>query len=410
MRRSIRWTMVFCALAGGAILLALIIAVVVGTRPYERPVIAQEPGGQDASFDGLSQLVAAARLRGTTLHVLWVHGMCTHDLGWAADRATRIATALGGAATRTDILEEADGLTRVLYNIHTSGGDFDATFVLWSPLTQRFKRELAFDAPGGDRATAFPYERATLNGALKTDLVNDCLSDAVVYAGQHGDPIRAAMKMAVCRELGGTPVAGQPCDLTAAGPDRPAAVVTESLGSKVLFDAARAVFHEVGPDPGARTAMTKRFASIQLIFLMANQIPLLDIASPMPLPPEMEGPAEDAPHASSLGGMIGMVHMGRMAMAPERAAAMAPPTVVAFTDPNDLLSYRLLPPVLDVAHARLINVIASNAETWLGFLERPDTAHCGYTLNRTVIGLITQGHKVGEPLPEAPVVESDQCL
>src|SRR5271166_233740 len=150
--------------------------------------------------------------------------------------------------------------------------------------------------------------------------------------------------------------------------------------------------------------------SIQLIFLMANQIPLLDIASPMPLPPEMEGPAEDAPHASSLGEMIGMMHMGRMAMAPERAAAMAAPTVVAFTDPNDLLSYRLLPPVVDLARARLINVIASNAETWLGFLERPDTAHCGYTLNRTVIGLITQGHKVGEPLPEAPVVEANQCL
>jgi hypothetical protein len=236
-----------------------------------------------------------------------------------------------------------------------------------------------------------------MNGSLKTELVNDCLSDAVVYSGQHGDVIRAAMKLAVCHELGGAPATGQPCDLTNAGPERPIVVITESLGSKVLFDAAKAVYHDVGPDPAARAAMNHRFASIQTIYLMANQIPLLDIASPMP-------------PASSLDEMVGMMHTGRMAMASERAAAMAAPTVVAFTDPNDLLSYRLLPPVVDLASARLINVIVSNAATWLRSLERPDIAHCGYTLNRTVMGLIAQGHKVGEPLPEAPIIASNQCF
>jgi hypothetical protein len=50
------------------------------------------------------------------------------------------------------------------------------------------------------------------------------------------------------------------------------------------------------------------------------------------------------------------------------------------------------------------------SETWLRFLERPDIAHCGYTLNRTVIGLIAQGHRVDEKLPEAPVVASSQCF
>ena len=153
----------------------------------------------------------------------------------------------------------------------------------------------------------------------------------------------------------------------------------------------------LAPDPGAHAAMNERFASIQTIYLMANQIPLLDIASPMP-------------PASSLDEMVDMMHTGRMAMAKDRGVAMAMPTVVAFTDPNDLLSYRLLPPEVDLARARLINVIASNATTWFGFLERPDIAHCGYTLNRTVIGLIARGHKVGEPLPEAPVIGSSQCF
>ena len=414
MRLGNRRIVVLCALAAAA-LLAAMVAVVIGTRPYQRPVIALEPGGQDASFDGISQLIADARKRGTMLHVLWTHGMCTHGLNWSTDRATRIATALGGTATQTGGTEEPGGLTRIRYRIATDGGDFDATFILWSQMTQAFKRALDFDSPGSDRTTSFPYERATLNGALKTKLVNDCLSDSVIYSGRNGDPIRAAMKMAVCHELGGTSVAGQPCDLTGVESDRPLAVVTESLGSKVLFDAARAVYEDPGPNPGARTAMNQRFASVQMIFLMANQIPLLDIASPMPPPPGVDAVEENAQPPSSLSEMIAMVHMGRMAMAPgtgteKGTAAMPAPTVVAFTDPNDLLSYRLLPPVTDLAHARLINIIGSNAATWLGFLERPDIAHCGYFLNRTVISLIARGHKVGETVPEAPIVESKQCL
>ena len=408
MRQGIGRRIFLAALAVGVVLVATL-AILVGSRPYETPVIAQEPGGQDASFDGISQLVAAAHQRGTILHVMWTHGMCTHELNWAADRATRLAAALDGTATQTRAIEETAGMTRVLYQINTPGGVFDATFVVWSPMTRLFKRELDFDAPGSDRATSFPYRRATMNGALKTNLINDCLSDAVVYAGQHGDPIRAAMKLAVCRELGGTPIAGQPCDFTGAELDRPIAVITESLGSKILFDAARAIYEEVGQAAGARAAMTQRFASVQMIYLMANQIPLLDIASPLPTQLEADAQEGGAPHSSSLGHMIGVMHGARTAMPPERLAAMATPTVVAFTDPNDLLSYRLIPSVLDVARARLINVIGSNETTWFGFLERPDTAHCGYTWNRTVIGLIARGHEVGQPLPEVPVVSPHPC-
>jgi hypothetical protein len=408
MRRGVRRGFILGVLAVG-VFLVVALAFFIRTRPYERPVIAQEPGGQDASFDGISQLIADAHKRGTMLHVLWTHGMCTHELNWAVNRATQIAAALDGTATQTDAIEETAGMTRVLYQVKTPGGDFDATFVVWSPMTRPFKRELDFDAPGSDPATSFPYQRATLNGALKTKLINDCLSDAVVYGGQHGDPIRAAMKLAVCRELGGTPVPGQPCDFTAAELDRPIAVITESLGSKILFDAARAIYEEAGRIGGARNAMAQRFASVQMIYLMANQIPLLDIASPLPPQLEADAQMDEVPHDSSLGHMVGMMHRARTAMQPDNTTAMAVPTVVAFTDPNDLLSYRLIPSVLDVARARLINVIGSNETTWLGFLERPDTAHCGYTWNATVIGLIAHGHQVGQPLPEAPITGPRRC-
>ena len=144
-----RWVFL---LAGGALLAVAMLATVIGTRPYGHPVIAQVPGGQTVSFDGISQLIADARQRGTTLQVLWIHGMCTHGLSWAAERATLIAAALDGTATRTGTVEETAGLMRVLYQIHTPSGDFDATFVVWSAMTQRFKRKLDFDSPDGDRA------------------------------------------------------------------------------------------------------------------------------------------------------------------------------------------------------------------------------------------------------------------
>ena len=116
MRRSLRRPIVLCALAGGALLIAMV-TILIGTWPYERPVIALEPGGEDASFDGISQLITDASQHGTALHLVWVHGMCTHEMNWASDRATRIATALDGAATQTGAVEESGGLTRILYQI-----------------------------------------------------------------------------------------------------------------------------------------------------------------------------------------------------------------------------------------------------------------------------------------------------
>ena len=65
--------------------------------------------------------------------------------------------ALDGAATQTGVVEEMGGLTRILYQIHTRGGDSDATSVLRSPMTRPFKSTLGFDKPGSDRATSVPY-------------------------------------------------------------------------------------------------------------------------------------------------------------------------------------------------------------------------------------------------------------
>ena len=68
-------------------------------------------------------------------------------------------------------------------------------------------------------------------------------------------------------------------------------------------------------------------------------------------------------------------------------------TVVAFSDPNDLLTYRIVPEHLaeDFREFRVINVLVSNDTTYFGYLERPDTAHCGYPWNPHVFGMLARG-------------------
>ena len=82
--------------------------------------------------------------------------------------------------------------------------------------------------------------------------------------------------------------------------------------------------------------------------------------------------------------------------------------VVAFTDPNDLLSYRLDPALLNMEHVKVANVIVSNAPTLFGFVSRPDHAHCGYKWNPHVIGTIANGYD-GTAVPRTAITLEKAC-
>ena len=83
-----------------------------------------------------------------------------------------------------------------------------------------------------------------------------------------------------------------------------------------------------------------------------------------------------------------------------------PLTIVAFVDPNDLLSFRLLP---KSDRARIVNFVVSNADTYLGYAERPDEAHCNYIRNAYVMHAIVFGYAGGVPQRGA-VDDSEPCL
>src|SRR5690606_31309823 len=133
-------------------------------------------------------------------------------------------------------------------------------------------------------------------------------------------------------------------------------IVAESLGSKIIFDAIREIWQESSDAQKERLA--PQLANVQSIFLLANQIPLLDAADR----PAVQ--AKSLAETASLGGMLESLSEARNEAVSLKSAVPLPPLqIVAFTDPNDLLSYRLIGDRLFQTDVKVVNVIVSNAPT-----------------------------------------------
>lgn len=366
--------------------------------PYATPVVEKPADGGAASFPGLLDLMAQAP-PGTPVRVVWTHGMCTHPPSWAEERAERLAAAIGGSRRSMGTRQVGrHGATLRTEQISVGTRAVEILFLNWSPVTAPLKAALEYDRSvsfGGD----FPYRRATLNRDLKSGLVNDCLVDVVTYAGPNGNPIRRAMIEAVCEGLGGRVTDGD-CDLAGGRPPGSLALVVESLGTKMIFDAILSIGAavEARRDDAATDRLANAMAVTRAIYLLSNQVPLLDSADPP------DGSTTVLSPSPSLVGASVARSFALLARMRERLATGQPPLIaVAFSDPNDLLSYRLVPAFLGdhARHFRIVNVILSNAATYLGFLERPDIAHCGYAWNPHVFAMLAKGHEDGAP-PHRP--------
>jgi hypothetical protein len=229
--------------------------------------------------------------------------------------------------------------------------------------------------------------------------VNDCLSDAVAYLGEGSVPLRHDMQDAVCFALGGAPgkrTSNAPsCNFASSETEDDSsanlALISESLGSKILFDAIRELQDAqtaAAPDEESTLGLLAALSRSQSIFLLANQLPLLGLA---------DGPGEEMSDEAAPGSLSEGIDLILFAKdnGPDYSGIPEKLEIVAFSDPNDLLSYRLLPSMLDVTDAekvRIFNVIASNNATWFGFVANPDSAHTTYLQQAGVESLLVNGN------------------
>jgi hypothetical protein len=228
--------------------------------------------------------------------------------------------------------------------------------------------------------------RAWINSEIKTKVMNDGLSDAVLFLGKYQTVMRRAVIKSLCIFLEGaysddncTPNPRFHSDV---------AFISMSLGSYMLVD----VLAQKESKP--KLAWVKPLVSrTRLFYMFANQIPQLELSELIPGATTATALAQSSP-ATKFGAFLELVQ--RTHAKPATAARAAPLQIVAFTDPNDLLSYQLwlsdlpsdglTPPAYEPA-----NVLYPNATPWFGLFANPLTAHTGYSTNPEVLDLVVCG-------------------
>jgi hypothetical protein len=330
--------------------------------------------------------------------VLYVHGIGTHVPGDGTTLRDTLAKSLGldirAPRPKRIVIASPNFPGQNLGEINiTRLSDADRRRDLlfyeltWSPITQPDKDLLAFD-----KEQDYVLRRASLNQAMRT-FVNDVAPDPLAYAGQKHEPILVAVTQSICwvvsRSWSELPELTQG---TWCGPDLPDVgsrvatddfvLVTHSLGSRATLDAIqRMVNLPISADPKLkRIADDFRNRDLQ-VFMLSNQLPLLEAGR--------EG--------QQVTGQVG-AYCGPSPAKPGRFFAKT--ELIAFSDPNDLMSYpvpdkfadryiesRLCPSVTNVT----INVVAASSLLGLGDVANPLSAHLGYAADERVGGLLAKG-------------------
>jgi hypothetical protein len=342
------------------------------TTPYRPPV--EVAGG--ASFTGLNAIINESA--GNPVDVILVHGMCTKTDAWAHSTVDAIMGAIEPGYVSKPGNQGPPSAADAIHIVHRDevvrGVPIRFSGLIWSPLVAGLKHQLEFDRTGTPTDCAVNREcrpkRARFNGALKDGLLNDCLADALIYQGDSRETIRQKMIVALDASF-------------ARQGDGPLILITESLGSKITFDALNAMLEG---QAAAAQAQAARLAASRLVqvFMVANQLPILGLAD------QVAGDQQTAglvPAADPLQRFLAL----RQGFPPSAERRFSALTLVALTDPNDLLSYRLLPSRYASAVVHVADVLVSNRPTYLGLLENPMTAHTTYFSNPDVGVVIACG-------------------
>jgi hypothetical protein len=344
--------------------------------------------------------------------VLMVHGIGTHPPGWSTRLQRNLSAALGltvvsGQAKHIHLRPYHDKfkgvplgtLTVVRYTNESRSRELLAYELSWSEITDPKKKTIAYDTSGEQQ-----YKRAAVNHTIKVYL-NDRLADPMAYLGDSGEKILEAAGEALCWMASGdwndlpNNETGA-CEILQLQPDRledfskdEIVFITHSLGSRIvsdtlqiLIDDAKLVLQEMTKTAEEREIGKQILETLQnknfRVYMLANQLPLLDLARKRP----------------EIVGQIDAYCRPEGSKYDERALNQV--FIVAFSDPNDPLSYsipagyeeermdsRLCP--------QLVNVSVGVTEVidlfGIGEIAHPVKAHELYDDDERVIGIIAAG-------------------
>lgn len=267
----------------------------------------------------------------------------------------------------------------------------------WSEITREQKALLGFDNSGD-----YSFRRAELNNLLKI-FANDTGPDPIIYLGESRKDILNAFVQSFCWMA-----QGDWDDLPDNGSGKRACtgfddkhlkhivrddyvMVALSLGSRITIDGMQAIASMLesttegrntsNGETSLRTIDALRNKRIP-IYMLSNQLPMLQLGRELP---EVSG--QKAAYCNDGGAN----YQSRM---------LKQTSIIAFSDPNDLLSYAIPPGFsekyldsrlcVDITNIN-INVAGIIDAFGLGKFANPLDAHLGYGKDDRVIGLIAHG-------------------
>jgi hypothetical protein len=374
---------VFASASWRGFALAFCLAMAACTAPYRHAEL--RPAG--ATFLGIDD--AYHPPDGTTVsevNVLLVHGMGTTNKDWIGTQVEPLSRALGfewhaDSLPQPEMLNNGGQLYRL--KLANAGRRLNIFAVLWSPITWEAKRTLCYDVTGATPLCTDPSawskdKRPYVNALLKNQIMDDRMSDVTFYMNETGgNEIREAVQDAILRALSdeGITLNQLRAGSTPTAKLGPVFVISESLGSKIVVDSLQQLEdqHEA-PDFAQEVR-----SHIQALFLLANQIPILNLGAK-----DVSGRADPYQHLKIFASQRAMRRK-------QNGMTESPLHVVAFSDPNDILSYQLDPDILPHEQAIVSNVVVSNDCIYLGFFENPDSAHTKYIQTTPVTNSIAHG-------------------
>ncbi len=349
-----------------------------------------------SQFNGIASYLD----QGETVKVLIVHGIGTHRPGHSAIISESIARTLGlfhfSKPRDVDIMNPKSPDQRLanLRIITMRNPDASKKLVFyeltWSDITADRKRVLDFDTSG-----EFAHRRASFNNAMKAFL-NDVGPDPMIYVTDPEKLVLRATQQAICWMLAsgeGEEInnqQGSVCSVSSlarlSGLEKYNIVfITHSLGSRIIMDALGEIVETLGDDhivAGQPALVSKMQAKEMTVFMLSNQMPLLQIGLPAP---------------AVVGQIAGYCREGGRNFA---RRAFKKLDIVAFTDPNDLLSYSITQDFVDhYLDSRMcpvvtnIHINVADRLTAFGIdVVNPIAAHGNYDSDERVIQLISHGN------------------
>ena len=372
------------------------------------------------AFNGIDQTLMQKKGKNK---VLMTHGVGDHAPGYSTEFMEKLAAELDltirssrskniSLTSPTDPKKKLGNLRVTRYFDKSKTRQMLFYELTWSEITAELKALLAFDNSG-----EYSFRRTEVNNLMK-EFSNDTGPDPIIYLGKSQPDILTAFGQSFCWMVQGgwddLPSAhGRPICTTADIRDRVAqnvriddfVFISHSLGSRITIDGLQQIASDIGKEQSGKVEMKQRTSKEVVtalkdkeitIFMLSNQLPMLQLGRELP-----EVSSQKGNYCTS--------------GAPNYDKRMFSKTsMIAFSDPNDLLSYAIPPGFsddyldsrlcLDVTNIN-INIAKIIDAFGLGKIANPMEAHIGYDSDDRVVALIAKG--IGHP--QSAEIVKERC-